>query len=143
MPTLIQKRFTNMMKWMDKYQGTYNKNHIVIEEHEQLDKWLHEKILELQNRDERQPSDIQNCEDLIKAHKEYLEELREEGATFLDGKMDNIPSLLNNNGEQNEKVGQTCDCQHILQSALKAAKDQDAEKVVDFIESILLMEVEA
>lgn len=53
MTALIQKRFANIMTWMDKYWDTYNKKHTVIEEHEQLDMQLHEKILELQNRDER------------------------------------------------------------------------------------------
>lgn len=42
-----------------------------------------------------------------------------------------------------KKVGWTCDCQHILQSVLKGAEDQDVEKVVDFVESMVLMEVEA
>lgn len=81
--TFVQKRFTKWMVCMDKYWEMYSKNQSAIKEHERLKKRLHDRLQELQGKDEVKSDVVKDCEGLIKAHGKYLEALRSKGIDFL------------------------------------------------------------
>lgn len=104
--TILQKRYTNMMIWMDKFWVTHSKSHTTIQEHKRINDMIQEKLQEMQKKNTFDTRAIKDTEDLIRKHKYYYEKLQADAKEFIDASK-GVLALFSDNGKlkiQNEWI---------------------------------------